>query len=150
MTTENGFFHSLNKIFDIIKRDNEIIKKHRVLVHDLPTLMKLHSTLLTDPSDPNFDPIEKVTCFSAPMTDSTAQNLRCRKRTRTSWILCKRIWFISRSSQKESGMGILNGVCFLRFRSHLTPAPKSVLYIDIWNSVLRSIEPVVPHFSDAL
>ena len=25
---------------------------------------------IADPTDPNFDPIEKVTCFSAPITDS--------------------------------------------------------------------------------
>ena len=28
-----------------------------------------------DPKDPNFDPIEKLTCFSAPITDSTILKL---------------------------------------------------------------------------
>ena len=30
---------------------------------------------IADPTDPNFDPIEKVTCFSSPITDSTILKL---------------------------------------------------------------------------
>ena len=41
-----------------------------MLNDSIPLIIK-YLDFIADPSDPNFDPIKKVTCFSAPITDST-------------------------------------------------------------------------------